>query len=776
MPNKQKIGVLSPNFNLNLFIMKQNKPYLNYLCLFIFSMLFSQFIFGQAFVTTWLVEPNDLTITIPTTGSGYKYTVDWGDGTSDTNVTGNISHTYPATGNTSDSYSVSITGDFPRIYFNNDNAGNNLNQITAINSWGNIEWSSMAHAFEGSNANLHLPTDSPDLSKVTDMSFMFRECNRLLDSNASMNNWDVSNVTNMESILEFSDYRGSLRNWDVSNVTNMKRMFVGCVNFNRDLSLWDVSKVKNMSQMFLRASAFNTNISNWDVSNVTDMSQMFDRASAFDQNIGSWNVSLVTDMSNMFRGAGLSTSNYDALLIGWNNLTSLQNGVIFDAGTSSYSCSTAAFRSNIINTYSWNISDGGIFNDTTLPTVVTENITIQLDSSGNATILPSDIENGSTDDCQIDLSTASLDKSSFTCTDIGTNTVTLSVSDISGNIGSSTAIVTVEAFPNTVIRAISKTTTIVQLDANGQATITPQDVDGGSTTNGCNLTLSIDKNSFDCSNLGVNSVTLTASDGTFSDSDPALVIVEDNLAPIVITRDINITLDPSTEFIIPSNINNGSTDNCGIASITLDKSNFSCADIGANTVTLTVTDINGNVASETATVFVSDRDIPNVIAQDITVQLDASGNVNISTQDIDNGSSDNCFIDTLMLDQTDFNCSNLGVNTVTLTVTDGSGNVGTTTAQVTVVDNTNVCPSLSIKENISNKTTVLLYPNPTSTSFSIETNKIIEHIDVYSLQGKIVKSFDTQLSNYNIEELNSGIYFVKIKSDNDVFTKKIIKE
>ena len=34
------------------------------------------------------------TFTIPTSGSGYNYTVDWGDGSSDTNVTGDISHTY----------------------------------------------------------------------------------------------------------------------------------------------------------------------------------------------------------------------------------------------------------------------------------------------------------------------------------------------------------------------------------------------------------------------------------------------------------------------------------------------------------------------------------------------------------------------------------------------------------------------------------------------------------------------------------------------------------
>lgn len=83
-------------------------------------------------------------------------------------------------------------------------------------------------------------------------------------------------------------------------------------------------------------------------------------------------------------------------------------------------------------------------------------------------------------------------------------------------------------------------------------------------------------------------------------------------------------------------------------------------------------------------------------------------------------------------------------------------------------------PTLSTK-GITINNTLKLFPNPTNNSFSIETSKTITSLDIYNVQGKIVKSFYTQLSNYNIEELNSGIYFVKMKSDNDVFTRKIIK-
>ena len=72
-----------------------------------------------AFVTTWEVTAGSLRITIPTNAVFgpffYSYNVDWGDGRADTTTyVKDASHRYDAAG----TYTVSISGTFPSIYFN----------------------------------------------------------------------------------------------------------------------------------------------------------------------------------------------------------------------------------------------------------------------------------------------------------------------------------------------------------------------------------------------------------------------------------------------------------------------------------------------------------------------------------------------------------------------------------------------------------------------------------------------------------------------------------
>ena len=363
---------------------------------------------SEAFVTTWKTNntgaSEDNQITIPTfPGESYNYNVDWGDGMSDTGVMGDITHTYASEG----TYTVTITGDFPRIFFNG--SGDN-EKILTIEQWGSNTWSSMESAFFVCRNLDVLATDIPDFSEVTSTEFMFMACIAMV-GNASFNDWDVSNVINMRSMFDSTySFNQPLGDWDVSKVTNMLSMFQGSI-FNQDIGDWDVSKVTTMNSMFEEAPFFNQDIGSWDVSSVTDMQFMFETNTSFNQDIGTWDVSKVTDMQGMFEGtnfnqdisnwdvssvtdmggmffsamafnqnlgdwdisqvsgmefmfnnAGLSTENYDATLIGWNTLDAgeaqIPQNVVFDGGNSKF-CLGEAARQNLIDTHGWDITDAG---------------------------------------------------------------------------------------------------------------------------------------------------------------------------------------------------------------------------------------------------------------------------------------------------------------------------------------------------------------------------------------------------------------------------------
>ena len=125
----------------------------------------------------------------------------------------------------------------------------------------------------------------------------------------------------------------------------------------------------------------------------------------------------------------------------------------------------------------------------------------------------------------------------------------------------------------------------------------------------------------------------------------------------------SVELDASGNVsITASQVDGGSTDNCAVASLSVDPSSFDCSNVGGNLVTLTVTDVNGNSSTCTATVTVMDNESPNAVCQDITVQLDAVGNASIIAADIDNGSTDNCAILSMSVTPSTFTCAGVGAN------------------------------------------------------------------------------------------------------------------
>ncbi len=266
---------------------------------------------SNSFLSRWntaLISPGSTSsqqIKLPLESSGsYNFTVDWGDGISDTITIWDqteVTHTYATIG----IYDLIIDGMLVGWRFNN--VGDKL-KIIEISQWGNIRLGNSNSYFYGCS-NLQLTaTDALNLTGTTTLNQAFKDCINLGNS-GNMNNWDVSGIKSMRSMFqnfdETSSFDQPISNWDVSAVTDMESMFWGSSSFNQPIGDWNVSSVTIMGGMFLAASSFNQPIGDWDVSSVTSIS-MFNGASSFNQPIGDWDISSVTSLDFMFSASSFN--------------------------------------------------------------------------------------------------------------------------------------------------------------------------------------------------------------------------------------------------------------------------------------------------------------------------------------------------------------------------------------------------------------------------------------------------------------------------------------
>lgn len=123
---------------------------------------------------------------------------------------------------------------------------------------------------------------------------------------------------------------------------------------------WTTIGTNDGSNIFRDADNFNEDLSGWDTSGWTAMALTFYSANSWDQDIGMWNIGNVTTASQMIESSGLSTANYDRLLIGWAaQAPNIQTGVVFTRGPR-YTIAAQAARNVLVGTYLWAINDGGL--------------------------------------------------------------------------------------------------------------------------------------------------------------------------------------------------------------------------------------------------------------------------------------------------------------------------------------------------------------------------------------------------------------------------------
>jgi len=270
---------------------------------------------------------------------------------------------------------------------------------------------------------------------------------------------------------------------------------------------------------------------------------------------------------------------------------------------------------------------------------------------------------------------------------LGANTVTWTATDGSGNAVFSTQIVTVLDAQNPAIATLAAIS--VNADA-GVCTYASSQLTAPAASDNCSVTVSVSPASLV---LGANTVTWTATDGSgnavFSTQIVTVLDAQNpaiaTLAAISVNADAGVCAYASSQLTAPA-----ASDNC---SVTVSVSPASLV-FGANTVTWTATDGSGNAVFSTQIVTVLDAQNPAIATlAAISVNADAGVCTYASNQLTAPAASDNCSVASVVASPASLV---LGPNTVTWTVTDGSGRTATSTQTVTVVDAQNptiTCPT-----------------------------------------------------------------------------------
>lgn len=109
----------------------------------------------------------------------------------------------------------------------------------------------------------------------------------------------------------------------------------------------------------------------------------------------------------------------------------------------------------------------------------------------------------------------------------------------------------------------------------------------------------------------------------------------------------------------------------------------------------TATDANGCAATTSVIVNAVDTESPVIVGGPVDVALGSTGTVTLTAQLLGVTATDNCAVSSITIAPTNFNCTQLGPQSVTVTATDDSGNTSTAIVVVTIIDNsppTTSCP------------------------------------------------------------------------------------
>lgn len=348
---------------------------------------------------------------------------------------------------------------------------------------------------------------------------------------------------------------------------------------------------------------------------------------------------------------------------------SVASGSVFNTGTTVVTVTATNDCGTVSCSFTVTVTDSE------LPTVTAPaavNATTDAGKCGATVVLANPAAN---DNCGI----ASITSDAPVVFPTGTTTVNWTVTDLNGNVATTTQTVTVTDNEKPTITAPAAVSATTAAGTCG-ATVSLGDA---TAADNCGVA-SVANNAPAVFPTGTTTVTWTVTDvnGNTETATQTVTVVDNEKPTITAPGAISKNTDAGVCGAVVSLGNATTADNCGVASVTNNAP--AVFPTGTTTVTWTVTDVNGNVATANQLVTVTDNEAPNVVTKPVTVTL-VNGTATITAADVNNGSSDNCGIATLAVSKTSFSCANIGANTVTLTVTDVHGLVSSKPAVVTVV-------------------------------------------------------------------------------------------
>ena len=214
------------------------------------------------------------------------------------------------------------------------------------------------------------------------------------------------------------------------------------------------------------------------------------------------------------------------------------------------------------------------------------------------------------------------------------------------------------------------------LDKNGQAQLTPSDIENGSSDNCGFEDYNVSPSSFTGDNLGENIVTYTVTDhsGNQGNTDVIITLI-DTIRPVILTPDNlslyldengQVTVDTSHDEIVLSDNHELSRvcitmpgEQCGSSLI------LSCDDISDNLVIeINATDKSGNSTMVMLNASLLDTIIPDLNLKSTTLFLDESWEATMTANDIIISTFDACGIVDTTISKTSFGCSDIGTHEV----------------------------------------------------------------------------------------------------------------